>query len=239
MVVSLFHLHVFFHCVWATLLWLNCPFASFTKWLWWVLHKCAHVNEQSEDKAGSVREKAIQTGDALNWDFDTGFFSCIISQGPPSHCVDQVATATALELNKETRSPDIPLLDNISTVKCRQRVRQQIQTLGCITPIHNWRASFKRTLSSSLCSQSQIRTSWSVDSAWSGHLLWRWSPIRSRQRRTLSFISYLGVSFVLAVEMIILSLVSSLLLFCFSISYIVVLRLWCDKCWYLSLWQWS
>lgn len=60
------------------------------------------MNEQSEDKAGSVREKAIQTGDALNWDFDTGFFSCIISQGPPSHCVDQVATATALELNKET-----------------------------------------------------------------------------------------------------------------------------------------
>lgn len=145
MVVSLFHLHVFFHCVWATLLWLNCPFASFTKWLWWVLHKCAHVNEQSEDKAGSVREKAIQTGDALNWDFDTGFFSCIISQGPPSHCVDQVATATALELNKET-SPDIPLLDNISTVKCRQRVRQQVQTLGCITPIHNWRASFFFTM---------------------------------------------------------------------------------------------
>lgn len=137
MVVSLFHLHVFFHCVWATLLWLNCPFASFTKWLWWALHKCVHVNEQSEDKAGSAREKAIQTGDALTWDSDTGFFSCIISQGPPSHCVDQVATATALGLNKETRSLDIPLLDNISTVKCRQRVRQQVQTLGCITPIHN------------------------------------------------------------------------------------------------------
>lgn len=60
---------------------------SFTKWLWWVLHKCAHVDEQSEDKAGSAHEKAIQTGDALNWDFDTGFFSCIISEGPPSHCV--------------------------------------------------------------------------------------------------------------------------------------------------------
>lgn len=136
MVVSLFHLHVFFLCVSAALLWLNCPFASFTKWLWWVLHKCAHVNEQSEDKAGSVREKAIQTGDALNWDFDAFFFPCIISEGPPSHCVIRLPRQLHWSWIRRHLQTFLCWITSAQS----NAGRQQVQTLGCIIPVHNCRS---------------------------------------------------------------------------------------------------